>query len=66
MNWIPEPEPKAKELRFVNKGREWTPGTWPVHHTWDDDWTHASYHNQIDDGTDDSDVLDVMHKSSMH
>ena len=50
-------------LKFVYNNREWTDGTWPVHHTYDTDdagnWLKASYHNIIDDGTDDNEVVDV-------
>ena len=53
-------EEETEQLKFINKGREWTPGTWPVHHSWDKDWTKASYHNIIDDGTDDNEVIDVQ------
>ena len=45
---LPEKEKKDEKeevLRFVNKGRQWKEGTWPVHHTWDKDWTWATQQN---------------------
>ena len=63
MNWIREPEPKKPPIRYHDKMRQWQPDTWPINHTWDDDWTKASYHNQVDDGTDDSEVVDLMHRA---
>ena len=63
---LPGKKPKEPEKPLVYKNfgsREWTPGTWPIHHTYDKDWKWATYSNQIDDGTDDSDVLDVQQKA---
>lgn len=60
MNWIREPKAADPPIRYHDKMRQWTPDTWPVNFEWNDDWNHATYHNQIDDGTDDSEVLDVM------
>jgi len=38
-------------------------GTWPVYHTWDGDMTKATQHYQIDDGTDDNEVVDLQRKA---
>ena len=62
MNWIRKPEEPAPPIRYHDKMRQWQPGTWPVNFSWNDDWNHASYHNEIDDGTDDNEVVDVMHR----
>ena len=59
-------EEKKEVLKFHDGMRQWTPGTWPVHHTWDEDWTKASYHNIVDDGTDDSEVLDILELGDMN
>jgi len=60
MNWIREPKAADPPIRYHDKMRQWTPGTWPVNFSWNDDWNHATYSNQIDDGTDDSEVVDVQ------
>ena len=64
---LPEKKEKSpdKPLKFIIKGREWTPGTWPVHHTWDKDWESATQHKIIDDGTDDDEVLNVQQAADM-
>jgi len=49
-----EPKPPIK---YHDKMRQWTEGTWPVYHTWDDG--HATQHSIIDDGTDDGEVVDL-------
>ena len=64
LNWIREPEPPKPPIKYHDKMRQWVPGSWPVYHTWDDDWTKASYHNEIDDGTDDNEVVDVQRRAS--
>ena len=61
-----EKEVEEKALRFDFRNRQWTPNTWPVHHTWDEDWTRAQYHNIIDDGTDDNEVVDVMNEQDLY
>ena len=53
----PEPDPP---IRYHDRMRQWAPGTWPVYHTWDDKWSKATYHQQIDDGTDDNEVVGVQ------
>jgi hypothetical protein len=40
--------------------RQWVPGTWPVNFDWNPQMDYASYHNEIDDGSDDNEVVDVM------
>ena len=59
MNWFEKPKEKDPPLRFIFKGNEWKHGQWPIHHSWNDEWDKASYHNEIDDGTDDDEVLDL-------
>ena len=57
LNWMRKPKEPEPPIRYHDQMRQWQAGTWPVHHTWDDDWTKASYHNEIDDGTDDNEVV---------
>ena len=63
MNWIRAPEPPKPPIKYHDKMRQWTPGTWPVHFTWNDDMTKATYAKQIDDGTDDNEVVNVQTSS---
>ena len=63
MNWMREPKPPAPPIQYHDKMRQWTPGTWPVHFVWNGDFNHATYHKQIDDGTDDNEVVDLMHRT---
>ena len=55
-----DPEPP---IEYWDKMRQWQPGTWPVYHTWDTNpdgsFKWANYDQQIDDGTDDNEVLNV-------
>ena len=60
MSWWEKPKDDLRNMKFWNGMREWTPGTWPIHHSWNDDYNHATYHQQIDDGTDDNEVLDLQ------
>lgn len=66
LNWIREPKPPKPPIKYHDKMRMWETGTWPINHSWDDDWTKASYHNQIDDGTDDNEVVDLQKKAHLH
>ena len=60
MNWIqPPPGPKAPYV-YHDKMRQWEPNSWPVHFTWNGDMSKATYHWQIDDGSDDNEVVDLM------
>ncbi len=54
LNWMRKPKDPEPPIRYHDKMRQWQAGTWPVHLTGADDWTHDSYHNQVDDGTDDN------------
>ena len=58
-------EPKEADPPIVYKTnmRQWQEGTWPVYHTWDKDWKKATYHQAIDDGTDDNEVVNVQHRA---
>ena len=42
MNWMREKKEPKPPIRYHDKMRQWTPGTWPVYHTWDDDHAHAT------------------------
>ena len=55
-------EEADKPLKYDDKMRQWNPGTWPVNHSWDKDWEKASFHNMIDDGTDDNEVVDLQNE----
>ena len=59
MNWMRKPKEPKPPIRYHDKMRQWTPGTWPVYHTWNDDFNHATQHSIIDDGTDDNEVVDL-------
>ena len=62
MNWVRAPDPVPPPIEYWDKMRQWQPGTWPVHFTWNAPYTHATYVKQIHDGTDDDEVVDVMHR----
>ena len=66
MNWVRLPEGPAglasPPIKYHDKMRHWEAGSWPVHFTWSPDYTHATYHKQIDDGTDDNEVVDLMYR----
>ena len=53
------PKP-APPIKYWDKMRQWEPHTWPTYFTWNKGWDHATYHHQIDDGTDDNEVVDVQ------
>ena len=61
MNWVRKPEGPEPPIRYHDKMRQWQIGSWPVYHTWDDDMVKATQHSQIDDGTDDNEVVDLQH-----
>ena len=65
MNWMRKPKEPKPPIRYHDKMRQWTEGTWPVYHTWDDGMSHATQHAIIDDGTDDNEVVDLQHKEEM-
>ena len=63
MNWMRKPAAPPAPIKYHDKMRQWQPGTWPVHFNWNGDMSHATYAKQIDDGTDDNEVVDLMHHS---
>ena len=63
MNWPRLPEPPLPPQEYHDKMRQWVPGTWPVNFSWNDQMDHATYHNQIDDGTDDNESVDLQIRS---
>ena len=64
MNWMRDPKKGDPPIRYHDKMRQWTPGTWPVNFNWNGGWTQASYNNQIDDGTDDNEVIDLQTRTN--
>ena len=68
MNWIRKPKAPKPPIRYHDKMRQWQEGTWPVYHTWDKDMEKATQHYQIDDGTDDNEVvaLQLMQRTSLY
>ena len=65
MNWMRDPKKPDPPIRYHDKMRQWQPGTWPVNFTWNDGMTNAAYHNEIDDGTDDNEVIDMQHRTDL-
>ena len=66
VGWMGEKKDPKPPIKYHDKMRQWQPGTWPINHTWNDEFNHATQHNQIDDGTDDSEVVDVMHHAQLY
>ena len=62
MNWVRLPDPGPPPIEYHDKMRQWKAGTWPVHFTWNGSYDHATFHKQIDDGTDDEEVVDLQLK----
>ena len=60
MNWPRDPKKKNPPIQYHDKMRQWVPGTWPVNFSWNPQMDKATYHNQIDDGSDDNESVDVM------
>ena len=60
MNWMRKPKKVNPPIQYHDKMRQWTPATWPVNFSWNPQMDHATYHNQIDDGSDDNESVDVM------
>ena len=58
-----KPKGPPPPIEYHNKMRQWQPGTWPVHFAWNKDFDHATYSKQVDDGTDDNEVVDLMHRT---
>ena len=59
MNWMRDPNAPAPPIKYHDKMRQWAPGTWPVNFSWNGGMTSAAYNNQVDDGTDDNEVVDL-------
>ena len=59
LNWIRKPAGPPTPIKYHDKMRQWVPGTWPVNFSWNSQMDNASYHNEIDDGSDDNEVVDV-------
>lgn len=60
LNWIRKPAGPPPAIKYHDKMRHWEKGTWPVNFSWNSQMDHATYHNEIDDGTDDNEVVDVQ------
>tara|TARA_B110000503_G_C6931962_1_gene323190 strand:+ start:321 stop:503 length:183 start_codon:yes stop_codon:yes gene_type:complete len=58
MNWIrPHPKPDPP-IRYHDKMRQWTKGTWP--------YSNKVVHDpRVDDGTDDAEVIDAQHAADI-
>ena len=67
LNWMRKRKGPDPPIQYHDKMRQWQPGTWPVYHTWDTNsdgsFKHANYHQEVDDGTDDNEVLNVHLKT---
>ena len=59
LNWIRPATKPEPPLRFHEVGSEWQQGQWPINFSWNGDMSRASYNNEIDDGSDDNDVVDL-------
>ena len=55
MNWPREPTPPDPPIRYHDKMRQWSPGTWPYAFGGLDS---GLSHNAVDDGNDDNEVVD--------
>ncbi len=51
-------KPAGPPIKYHDGMRQWVKGTWPIWHSWNGAFNHATQHNQIDDGTDDNEVVD--------
>ena len=60
MNWIRKPEDPEPPIKFHAVGQQWQPGHWPINFEWNDDMSHAAWKNEIDDGSDDNEVVDLQ------
>mgnify|MGYP006114735665 FL=1 len=59
MNWMRDPKAPDPPIRYHDRMRQWSTGTWPMNFTWNGPMDHATWNNQIDDGTDDNEVIDL-------
>ena len=60
MNWVQPPAGPPAPIKYHDGMRQWTANTWPVHFTWNGDMSKATYAKQIDDGSDDNEVVNLM------
>ena len=60
MNWMRKPKSANPPIKYHDKMRQWQSGTWPVNFSWNAPMSKATYHNQIDDGSDDNESVDIM------
>ena len=65
LNWMRKPKAPEPPIQYHDKMRQWQEGTCPVYHTWNKAMDHATQHEQIDDGTDDNEVLNVQQKADI-
>ena len=63
LNWMRTPKDPEDPIQYWDKMRQWSPGTWPVYHTWNKDFDKATQHYTVDDGSDDNEVVNVMHNA---
>ena len=64
LNWMRDPKAPEPPIRYHDKMRQWEKGTWPMNFTWNGGMSHATWHNEIDDGTDDNEVIDLQTKET--
>ena len=68
LNWMRTRKGPDPPIEYHSGMRQWVPGTWPVYHTWkaDQDWGAdvATKHFQVDDGTDDNEVVNMVQTKS--
>ena len=60
MNWMRKRASPDPPIKYHDKMRQWEAGTWPVYHTWNKDFDWATKHHEIDDGTDDNEVVNML------
>ena len=63
MNWPRKPEAPEPPIRYHDKMRQWSAGTWPYSKLNDDNQFES--HHGIDDGTDENEVVDVQHRQDV-
>lgn len=60
MNWMRKRKGPDPPIQYHDKMRQWETGTWPVYHTWDKKMNWATQHYEVDDGTDDNEVVNML------
>ena len=60
MNWMRKRKGPDPPIQYHDKMSQWETGTWPVYHTWDKKMNWATQHYEIDDGTDDNEVVNML------